>query len=381
MLRGKPEIAGAKDRIDALTADLEAARARVVDLDVLTADLEGARARIAELEQETQALTTPRRGGEPVPPAPVPPQDTKLLLRLAELEQAVNAALGEASSAATQRDTVLARAKKLEALVERGAAVEAQLVVEQRERAELAARIEALDARAAEAEQQLGAELARTAEVEHRLGEAVRHEGLAAARAGGAERQLSAAEHRVAEQARRLAEAERLAADREPRIAVQAQRIADLEREVATERARAAAAVASQSATDEAISELARLEAALYDRGRVIAALTRDLRESERVGRELLGELLALRAPNGTGPHAAGPDDLRARLDVLAESAARSEADLQAATWRIAQLERELSEARHEGPEPASVQIELEQALAAARDEVASLRRALGGVG
>jgi hypothetical protein len=58
--------------------------------------------------------------------------------------------------------------------------------------------------------------------------------------------------------------------------------------------------------------------------------------------------------------------------------AARTEADLQAATWRIAQLERELAEARRLAPEPAAVQLELEEALAAARDEVASLRRALG---
>jgi hypothetical protein len=357
MLRGKPEIAGAKDRIDALSADLEAARTR-----------------IAELELETQALTTPRRAGPPEPP----PQDPKLLLRVAELEQAVNAALAEASAAAAQRDTALDRAKRLEALVERGTAIEAQLATEQRERAALAAQAGALDTRASEAEQQLAAELARTAEVEERLGEAVKHQGLAASRAGSAERQLSGAEHRLAEQGRRLAEAEKLAAEREPRIDMQAHRIAALEREIEAERARAAAALASQGATDEAIAELARLEAALYDRGRVVAALTRDLRESERVGRELLGELLSLRSPNGAGPSGGGPDELRARLDTLAESAARSEADLQAAAWKIAQLERELSEARHGGPEPANVQIELEQALAAARDEVASLRRALG---
>jgi chromosome segregation ATPase/SAM-dependent methyltransferase len=356
MVRGKPEIAGAKDRIDALGADLEAARAR-----------------IAELEQEAQAVSTPRRPAEAAE-APAA-QDAALLARIAELEQAVNAALAEAGAAAAQRDTALEQAKKLGALVERGAGVEAQLVVEQRERAEITGKLAAAEARAAEAEQQLAAELARAEGIEARLAEAVRHEGLCAARAASAERQLSAAEHRLAEQGRKLAEAEHLAADREPRLSTQARRIAELEHQIEAERARAAAA-ASLGAADEAAAELARLEAQLVDRGRVVAALTRDLRESERVGRELLGELTARGATNGV--IAGAPDDLRARLDALAESAARSEADLQAAHWRIAQLERELGEARRGEPEPASVQIELEQALSAARDEVARLRRALG---
>src|SRR5262249_14925819 len=127
--------------------------------------------------------------------------------------------------------------------------------------------------------------------------------------------------------------------------------------------------------------ELAALETALRERGHVIASLTRDLRESERVGREMLGDLEALRSWSGNAAMVSGGlapgDDLRGRLDALAASAARSEADLQAAAWRIAQLERELSEARRQESEPSSVQIELEEALAAARDEVASLRRAL----
>ncbi|HVY48612.1 MAG TPA: hypothetical protein VHB21_22145, partial [Minicystis sp.] len=78
--------------------------------------------------------------------------------------------------------------------------------------------------------------------------------------------------------------------------------------------------------------------------------------------------------PGGAAP----PDiELRQRLDALASSAARAEADLQAASWKIAQLERDLADAR-KGPRPAeTVHDELEQALVAAREEVASLRRAL----
>ncbi len=105
----------------------------------------------------------------------------------------------------------------------------------------------------------------------------------------------------------------------------------------------------------------------------MIAGLKRDLAESERIGRELLDELEQAGLLHGT----ASGDDLRGRLDALAGSAVRTEADLQAASWRIRKLERELAEAEHTHAEPCAVQIELEQALAAARDEVASLRREL----
>jgi hypothetical protein len=97
------------------------------------------------------------------------------------------------------------------------------------------------------------------------------------------------------------------------------------------------------------------------------------------VGRELLAEVEELRgwSPGEVAAAVTPGEDLRSRMDALAAGAARSEADLQAATWRIAQLERELTDARREPAEPTPVQMELEQALAAARDEVASLRRAL----
>jgi len=96
------------------------------------------------------------------------------------------------------------------------------------------------------------------------------------------------------------------------------------------------------------------------------------------VGKELLAELLAARDDGGpSGPEGGGGGDLLGRLDALAAGAARAEADLTAAAWRIAQLERELSDCRRSPASPTVVQVELEQALAAARDEVASLRRAL----
>jgi hypothetical protein len=62
-------------------------------------------------------------------------------------------------------------------------------------------------------------------------------------------------------------------------------------------------------------------------------------------------------------------------MDSLAARAARSEADLTAATWRITELERRLADALDpERSSPGTVNAELEQALIAARDEVATLR-------
>ncbi len=124
-------------------------------------------------------------------------------------------------------------------------------------------------------------------------------------------------------------------------------------------------------------AEIAALEEALRERGKVIAALQAELRESERVGKELvdeLGELFeASIEAEGTGAagsgqggpagggelppragaaKAEGAEALRRQLDTLAHSAARAEADLHAATWRVAQLERELIEARAAAAQP-----------------------------
>jgi chromosome segregation ATPase len=351
MLRGRPEIAGGKDRIDALGAELEAARAR-----------------LAELELE-QAET--RRKVAPPPAAP----DPKLMHRLNELEQAVNAALREASEAATQRDAALDRVAKLEARLERAAAVEARLAGEQQEKADLAEHARVSAAMMAEIELRFAAERGRAGEAEKRATASARKLAEAEQRVAGAEQRVAGAERQLADAAPRIAQAERRAAEREAQIAAQAVRIGELEAELAGARQKLAAERDGGGAAEAATAELAALEAALRERGRAVTALERDLRESERVGKELLDALEAAGVPAGDAP----PEDLRARLDALAAGAARSEANLQAATWRIAQLERELSEARREAPLPSSVQIELEQALSAARDEVASLRRALGG--
>ncbi|HEY4122547.1 MAG TPA: hypothetical protein VGM56_32005 [Byssovorax sp.] len=153
-------------------------------------------------------------------------------------------------------------------------------------------------------------------------------------------------------------------------------------------------------AGEAAASDVTALEQALAERGRRVRILEKDLAETERIGRELLAELAEREArvtpaaptPVGAPPAArggasssngvvevdvAGAAPLEAKLDDLATAAARAEADLTAATWRITKLERELADARAGArPEPV-VHAELEQALVAAHAEVASLRRAL----
>ncbi len=273
MVRGKPEIAGAKDRIETLTADLDAARTRVAELEL-------------DVTETRRRLT--------VPPAPHP--DAKLIHRLNELELAVNAALHDASDTAAERDAANARAVE----------AEVKLAAELRDRADA-------DTRAAIAEK-------RAAESTRRFTEAERH-------AADEGRRAEVLAVRLTQTERRLADAEHLAAQRNDHVAADEARIAGLQAQLAERDAEAARA--DRAAADAAAQEIASLESALRERGHVITALTRDLRESERVGKELLSELEGNRSwvGNGDAGHHPG-DDLRGRLDTLAASAARTEADL-----------------------------------------------------
>jgi chromosome segregation ATPase len=174
-----------------------------------------------------------------------------------------------------------------------------------------------------------------------------------------------------------MAAAEQRAVQMEALLAERDARVVALDTALGQERAKATELSETVSATDAAGAEIAALEAALRERGHVVARLQRDLAEAERVGKELVSELSAGGWMGDAADGATSGADLRARLDTLALAAARSEADLQAATWRVHQLERELGDARTATTEPGVVQRELEHALAAARDEVAALRQKL----
>lgn len=343
-------------------------------IEALTAELEAARNRIAELEQEQ--VETRRR----MPLAPHASHseagavaDLKRSHRLNELEAAVNAAQRESAAATATRDAALDRARQAEARAQRVLDLEAELAAVRPEREALAEQNRALSAQRAEA--------------------ALRITALERQIAVGT-RELTALERRVAEARERIAALEQQRASGRARIAELEQRLEQAEKQRAAAALRlaqieqqGAEAAAEKEAAEAALAELTALEAALRDRGHAVAELKRDLLESERIGKELLAELEASRGWNGAatepprpppGAGATGGGDLRTRLDNLAENAARAEADLQAARWRIAQLEREIAESSSASREPTAVQIELEAALAAARDEVASLRRRIG---
>jgi hypothetical protein len=255
--------------------------------------------------------------------------------------------------------------------MERVAALEELLEGEKRERAELAERTRATAGEVAELERRYLAE-------RERAGTTAKMAAESARRLADAERQLGEVGERAGRLALEAAHAEKRAADAETRLGEVDEQIAALTEQLEAAQQQAAAAGEDRGTVEEAAAEIAGLEGALLERGRVVAKMARDLREAERVGKELLGELESARGWNGSGPPA---EDLRGRLDTLAQSAARGEADLTAANWRIAQLERELGEARGEPGSAGRAQLELEQALAAARDEVAALRRAMGATG
>ncbi|WP_437481113.1 hypothetical protein WME75_36930 [Sorangium sp. So ce1014] len=313
MIRNKPEIAGARDRLDAAMAELDAARAR-----------------IAELE------------ARPAVAAPNP----ALAARVEELEAAAAGARRELSKITTERDTARRRAQESERALEEARRAAAKHEEHEGARAELARERDRLKERADRLERDNRA----------------------------LEEQRSALDAR-----RQLLEARIV--ELEQSVVVLEQRAADLEK---------------RDAGEAAAAEIASLEAALRDRGHVIASLKAQLRESERVGKELVDELgtvftsataeqggpgeAAGGEPGGTLPGPGGPGDaveaLRQQLDALARSAAASEADVHAASWKIAQLERELTEARSTAGSPPALHEELEQALIAAQAEIAALRRA-----
>jgi DNA repair exonuclease SbcCD ATPase subunit len=164
---------------------------------------------------------------------------------------------------------------------------------------------------------------------------------------------------------------------------------------------------------DALSADMEALEGRLRERGQRIATLEAELREGLRVGKELLTDLEEARAigseanpSNGNGSGSLGgtgdktvppvrgssptgvasaaaelPNAITVQLDGLAARAARAEADLEAARWRISQLEHAGIAFDREDIEPAAIAVELEQALLASQQELATLRRMMGPEG
>lgn len=247
-------------------------------------------------------------------------------------------------------------------------------------------------------------ELERQAEgLDRQLAEIKRLGEAADNRAKARERELEAARSDV-DMARRAVEVQRRELDSlQGKLEESRNDVAALKREVEGAQAlipelqkEIASRPSEEALTEAHAKELSAIEEALRERGHVVAQLKSELRESERIGRELIADNEALRekSPGGSsGSPVGGPSGDASSNNVghtafvamaapigetelaeLTERAARNQADLASAGWRIAQLEREI-EARPKEPRPASErQRELEQALILAHRELAEVR-------
>jgi predicted nucleic acid-binding Zn-ribbon protein len=241
--------------------------------------------------------------------------------------------------------------------------------------AEAERRLEEQTGRADGLERELGAARARTQQLERSL-------CLAADGADDLRASVTQAERRAAELARALEDRDaKIAALDATLVEMTASPPDDAEarrhlEEAAQARDEALATVAEMQAHHE--GEVARLESALLERARELAALRREVEHREGLVRELL--LTLEEASPGACGAAREPgeaaESLRGQLDRLGALAARKEAELQAARWRLQELEARLSEAA--APAAPSAEIEaLEKAVVAAHAEVDALRTAL----
>ena len=138
-------------------------------------------------------------------------------------------------------------------------------------------------------------------------------------------------------------ERERAANERTERVRAaneqELERVRQQERALADERDR--------EQTRERELETIRLEGQLGDRGRELQAIRVELDQRGWLVRELLSAPLGgSPEPVGTNGHTDAVVDISVNLDRLAREAAVREADLVAAKWKIAQLERELTQQR-----------------------------------
>jgi hypothetical protein len=193
-------------------------------------------------------------------------------------------------------------------------------------------------------------------------------------RVRAAEERLRASEERALSAEARLRAADERARVSEERVRVSEERARSTEERARKLEAAALRAAQENEAAQELEAESAKLEAQLRERGREIQELRAEVDRRDKLVRELVMTNFpahpspsASATENGSeasangfadkgapssgeteisgGGHApALVADLSARLDRLASDAARREADLVGARWRIAQLERELTQ-------------------------------------
>jgi hypothetical protein len=126
--------------------------------------------------------------------------------------------------------------------------------------------------------------------------------------------------------------------------------------------------------------EIAGLEDALRDRGRLLQELEEEAQRRDRIARDLLAALEEGQAEAAQGPTPGVDgdlqgenDELRAKLDALALDLARRQGDLEATSWRLKELEHALTVAKGGGERLG----ESERKIAALLDELDVVKQAL----
>ena len=142
---------------------------------------------------------------------------------------------------------------------------------------------------------------------------------------------------------------------------------------------RAASAVSGDGeGTRQHAEDIDALEAHLAERATTVEQLRQELREAERVGRELVRELESARASNAEHGGTLPTHGLDGQHQALQHKCARLEADLQAAQWELAALTQQLDDRL--GATPSSDDhAALEEALREARQQLAELRASPAG--
>lgn len=252
---------------------------------------------------------------------------------------------------------------------ERGAKrrVEADLAKTKPELAELRELRLSLEAELIEARTQLatpgargGVPLAEAQRVAEELAHALAEVGALKERLAQAARTENDLRHKIEEKDRTLAasltRAKQLEDRLEKQLAEDSSR-SNVDQETMTrltQHAAAAEALAEKLQREVSVAhqtheaEVQSLEAALRERGAELRAARTENERRERMLHELLAELelRADLAPVPDGALTSALDVARAERDRLARDAARREADLQSAAWRIAELERLASDVR-----------------------------------
>ena len=280
---------------------------------VLDRTLTDAKKRIADLEAQITALDPPT-------------------LRSKEMQLQRTLALENQKAALEERERTLLAANKKHEL----------------EKAGLVSRHAAAEGRANDLREQLAQVQAQLAQVQAQQAQARTQQAQAQTQLTQAQTQLTQAQ--------------------------QAQAQLPVHRGPSREEVAAMAALRAQAVALE--EEVKQLEERLRERGREISSLTRDLRQTERVGRELLFDLerISGHAGDGGATNGGGVSSDGKEARESAERLARTEADLLAAGWQIARLERALSDAKPAEGKQRDPARDLSLALAAAQREIASLR-------